>query len=250
MVSWISDFMTEAATLTGAAPIIYTSTDWWNKCTANSTAFGGDLLWIASYSAGTPTTLPASWSTWSFWQYTSVGSVNGISGAVDLDYFNGSLVTLSALAGLHVSTPAPIVWTGNAVLGPAADSSGTVDYWWQGAGPGVWHLQQVAAAGGGVTYKNPAIVWTGNAVLVTATDSSGNLDYWWAGSRHRDLAPAAGRRGRRGDLQEPVDRVDRQRGATVLGSVVAIREEVPGRPLGVGVPLSVTAGVAADRGPV
>jgi hypothetical protein len=39
-------------------------------------------------------------------------------------------------------------------------------------------------------------------------------------------------------------------GATVLGSVVAIREEVPGRPLGVGVPLSVAAGVAADRGPV
>jgi GH25 family lysozyme M1 (1,4-beta-N-acetylmuramidase) len=87
MVSWISDFMTEATTLTGAAPIIYTPRDWWDTCTANSTAFGKDLLWVPAYSAGSPGTLPAGWSTWMMWQYTSSGTVPGISGPVDLDYW-------------------------------------------------------------------------------------------------------------------------------------------------------------------
>src|SRR5262249_17459698 len=39
MVSWISDFVTEATTLTGAAPIIYTPRNWWELCTGSSTAF-------------------------------------------------------------------------------------------------------------------------------------------------------------------------------------------------------------------
>ena len=37
-------------------------------------------------------------------------------------------------------------------------------------------------------------------------------------------------------------------GAAVLGSVVAIRDQLPGRPLGVSVPLSVPAGLAAGWG--
>jgi hypothetical protein len=37
-------------------------------------------------------------------------------------------------------------------------------------------------------------------------------------------------------------------GAAVLGSVVAIRDQLPGEPLGVGVPLSVTAGLLAGWG--
>lgn len=118
MVSWISAFMTEATKLTGAAPIIYTPRDWWDACTGNSTAFGGDVLWVPAYSAGTPGTLPAGWNTWTMWQYTSSGSVNGISGPVDLDYFSGSpeaeqttvntpasvrIESLNALAGQAVS---------------------------------------------------------------------------------------------------------------------------------------------------
>jgi hypothetical protein len=75
-----------------------------------------------------------------------------------------------------------IVWTGNAVLVAATDSSGNLDYWWQASGTGVWNEQQVAAATSTLTYSNPAIVWTGNAVLVTATDSAGNVDYWWQAS--------------------------------------------------------------------
>ncbi len=37
-------------------------------------------------------------------------------------------------------------------------------------------------------------------------------------------------------------------GAAVLGSVVAIRDQLPGEPLGVGIPLSVTAGLLAGWG--
>jgi lysozyme len=118
MVSWISDFMTEAKTLTGAAPIIYTPAGWWNTCTASSTAFGKDVLWVPAYSAGTPGTLPTGWSSWTMWQYTSSGTVPGISGSVDLDYFSGGpqvqqtavntaasvqIETLNALAGQQVT---------------------------------------------------------------------------------------------------------------------------------------------------
>src|SRR5262249_37913574 len=89
MVSWISSFMTEATTLTGAAPIIYTPPDWWGSCSGSSPAFGRDVLWVPSFSALAPSTLPAGWDNWSLWQYTSVGTVPGISGPVDLDYFSG-----------------------------------------------------------------------------------------------------------------------------------------------------------------
>lgn len=114
MVTWISSFMSEAATLTGVAPIIYTPQAWWDTCTGNSTAFGNDVLWVPAYSAGTPGTLPAGWNTWNMWQYSSSGTVSGVTGPVDLDYFSGApeteqttvnnaatvqIRTLNALAG-------------------------------------------------------------------------------------------------------------------------------------------------------
>lgn len=132
MVSWISSFMTEATTLTGAAPIIYTPPNWWDTCTGNSTAFGGDVLWVPAFSANTPGTLPAGWNTWNFWQYSSVGTVPGISssGNVDLDYFSGGpqaeqtavntsasakIYTLNALAGQQVTYTATGLPPGTAI---------------------------------------------------------------------------------------------------------------------------------------
>jgi GH25 family lysozyme M1 (1,4-beta-N-acetylmuramidase) len=118
MVRWISAFVTETAKKTGAKPIIYTPPAWWNKCTHNSTAFGGDLLWVPAYRRGSPGQLPAGWKTWTIWQYTSGGTVNGIRGQVDLDYVSVGLVsevsavdtttsiqlhTLSSLAGQQLS---------------------------------------------------------------------------------------------------------------------------------------------------
>lgn len=108
MVSWISDFVTEATTLTGAAPIIYTPRNWWELCTGSSTAFGNDVLWVPAYSAGAPGAPPAGWNTWTMWQYTSSGTVAGISGSVDLDYFSGGpqteQTTLNAPASVQIQT--------------------------------------------------------------------------------------------------------------------------------------------------
>ena len=86
MVSWISAFTAEAQRLTGQAPIIYTTADWWQTCTGNSTSFGSDPLWIAGWVNGSPP-MPAGWANWTFWQYTSRGSVPGITTNVDVSYF-------------------------------------------------------------------------------------------------------------------------------------------------------------------
>lgn len=122
MVNWISSFMSEATTLTGAAPIIYTPRQWWNTCTGNSTAFGSDVLWVPAYSAGTPGTLPAGWSNWSLWQYTSSGSVSGITGAVDQDYFSGGPQTEQTPLGATASVQ---IHTLNALAGQSVTYSAT-----------------------------------------------------------------------------------------------------------------------------
>ena len=54
MVSWISAFTAEAQRLTGQEPIIYSTADWWETCTGDSTAFGSDPLWVAGYVNGSP----------------------------------------------------------------------------------------------------------------------------------------------------------------------------------------------------
>ena len=85
MVTWISQFMTEIKKDLGTSktPIIYTTADWWDTCTGNSTAFSGYPLWLASYGVTNPG-LPAGWNNFTIWQYGG-GSVSGISGTTDLD---------------------------------------------------------------------------------------------------------------------------------------------------------------------
>jgi GH25 family lysozyme M1 (1,4-beta-N-acetylmuramidase) len=80
MRTWISQFITEIKKdlPTSKAPIIYTTADWWNACTGNSTAFSGYPLWLASYGVTNPA-LPAGWTTYTIWQYGG-GTVSGISG--------------------------------------------------------------------------------------------------------------------------------------------------------------------------
>lgn len=75
----------------GVDPIIYTYTSYAaNELNSSVTSYP---LWIASFAASPPSTLPASayapWSSYKFWQYAQ-GSVPGISGNVDKDVFNGT----------------------------------------------------------------------------------------------------------------------------------------------------------------
>ena len=54
-------------------------------------------LWLADYQ-NTEFVLPVPWqrSSWSIWQHTDKGRVVGIEGDVDLNRFNGNLVSFKA----------------------------------------------------------------------------------------------------------------------------------------------------------
>jgi len=98
MVAWIRSFISQYHYRTGRWAVIYTTLDWWSRCTGNYGGFASNNpLFVARY-ASSAGTLPRSWSFWTIWQYTSVGRVSGISGNVDRDYFNGSRARLLALA--------------------------------------------------------------------------------------------------------------------------------------------------------
>jgi lysozyme len=45
-------------------------------------------LWVAHYGAAQPAI--GTWPKWTFWQHTASGQIPGITGAVDLDWFNGT----------------------------------------------------------------------------------------------------------------------------------------------------------------
>lgn len=96
MVSWIRDFSNTILSRTGRLPAIYSTTDWWTRCTANSPAFSANPLFIARYTSnvgGGPGTLPAGWGNYTFWQYADAGIYPG-----DQDVFNGTVASLSTFA--------------------------------------------------------------------------------------------------------------------------------------------------------
>lgn len=98
MVAWISAFSATVKRLAGRYPLIYTTTDWWRRCTGNHRGFGGSIpLWIARWGAH-PHLLPDGWSFYTFWQHTSKGRVPGIRGHVARNVFNGSRARLRAFA--------------------------------------------------------------------------------------------------------------------------------------------------------
>ena len=101
MVNWIRDFSNQVKALTGRAPMIYTTTDWWERCTGNSSAFRDNPLHIANYNEVGAGRLPASWSVYSVWQYSSTGPFVG-----DSNVWNGTTAGLTAFA--RGAAPAPV----------------------------------------------------------------------------------------------------------------------------------------------
>lgn len=100
MVSWIRAFVDRYRARTGRWATIYTTTDWWKRCTGNNAGFGAtNPLWIARY-ASSVGELPAGWGVYTIWQWASQpGTFPG-----DQNVFNGSEARLLALAN---NTPAP-----------------------------------------------------------------------------------------------------------------------------------------------
>ncbi|MFG2891393.1 lysozyme [Streptomyces sp. NPDC048248] len=93
MVSWIREFSDTVKARTGRAPVLYTTSDWWTRCTGGDTSFGAtNPLWVARYAAS-PGTLPAGWPAHTFWQFADSGTFPG-----DQDLFHGSYDELKAFA--------------------------------------------------------------------------------------------------------------------------------------------------------
>lgn len=96
MIAWIRDFVDEATSLFGRAPVIYTSTRWWSFCTGNSDQFADTTLSLAYWTAdkaGGPGALPASWDTWTFWQHGNDDTLYTPKPDLlpgDQQYFNGA----------------------------------------------------------------------------------------------------------------------------------------------------------------
>lgn len=90
MVAWVADFVSTVRTRIGRAPVIYTTKNWWNRCTGSNPGFGlNSPLWIAGYRED-PSQLPSGWATYTMWQYSTT--------PLDQDVFQGSLDELRAFA--------------------------------------------------------------------------------------------------------------------------------------------------------
>ena len=90
MVSWIRSFTTEYKRLTRRDAVIYTTTDWWTRCTGNTKVFSKtNPLWLARY-ATTTGTLPGGWGWATFWQYSAT--------PIDQNRFSASYQRLVVLA--------------------------------------------------------------------------------------------------------------------------------------------------------
>jgi lysozyme len=90
-------FLDVVAQSTGKMPIFYGSYFETQDMKFPDSAASNYRLWLARYGVST-TPAPAPWDKvgWTFWQWTESGTSKGI-GAVDLNYFNGTLEQLNAL---------------------------------------------------------------------------------------------------------------------------------------------------------
>jgi GH25 family lysozyme M1 (1,4-beta-N-acetylmuramidase) len=106
MVAWIRDFSNTVLARTGRLPAIYSTTDWWTRCTGNTAAFSANPLFIARYTtSGSVGTLPAGWSTYTFWQWWDAGFFPG-----DQDVFNGNVSQLITTASTQNAwRPSPVI---------------------------------------------------------------------------------------------------------------------------------------------
>lgn len=88
----------------GVQPMIYCSLNFIGEVFDDATALGEYPLWIAYYEPVEDNNppIPGVWKVWEIWQWSDKTSVAGIVGAVDGDWFNG---TLRAMSRLRVKRP-------------------------------------------------------------------------------------------------------------------------------------------------
>jgi GH25 family lysozyme M1 (1,4-beta-N-acetylmuramidase) len=170
MVSWIRDFSNTVKARTGRLPMIYTTADWWNRCTGNSTAFANHPLHIARYSTAGPGSMPAGWSTYNVWQYSSTGPFEG-----DSNVWNGSAAALKDFAARAPQTPS-IPSTADVV---AISSSGALLNY-RASGTGSLYDPVNIGKGWAGTVSVHVTDWDANGVNdLLAQDAEGNLNVYY-----------------------------------------------------------------------
>lgn len=87
MVGWIQEFVDAYKAAAGRAPMVYTTADWWGRCTGDSKAFSGGgedgeeeglPLVLARYNE-VPGRVPGGWKGYSFWQNSNEYAFGGDS---------------------------------------------------------------------------------------------------------------------------------------------------------------------------
>lgn len=92
MSRWITEFSNTYHARTGRFPVIYTTRNWWNRCTGGNETFAArSPLWVARYGPEVGA-LPAGWAYETFWQFNDHGVFPG-----DQNTFNGSMAQLRRL---------------------------------------------------------------------------------------------------------------------------------------------------------
>jgi lysozyme len=105
MRAQIRIFVDRVMERTGVLPMIYTRQNFWDPL-VGSDEYGEHLVWVADYSNACPN-YPMGWSKWHIHQYSSTGSVPGVMGNCDLNYFDGTLEELEALANVSTTCDEP-----------------------------------------------------------------------------------------------------------------------------------------------
>lgn len=108
MASWVEVFASTVRESTGRPPLIYTTAQWWGRCTGDTRALRHDPLWVAAYDTPRPQ-MPAGWRGWTFWQYRSGARVSGVGyrGGVDLSYASSLFRALTARRRGPTHLPSP-----------------------------------------------------------------------------------------------------------------------------------------------
>lgn len=102
LTSWVKDFTTTIAKLTGTPAMIYSSYYFWQTCLGGTTEFSqSNPLWIAAYYASSPW-MPGGWSKQAIWQYADdfADQAQTVQATFpgDQNVFNGTLDDLKTLA--------------------------------------------------------------------------------------------------------------------------------------------------------
>lgn len=89
-IAIVRQWLDAVETALGIRPIIYLSSSFPADVLGSDPFLKDYLLWVANYKVSKPK-VPAPWINWNFWQYSETGRVTGVpTGAVDLNYFQGS----------------------------------------------------------------------------------------------------------------------------------------------------------------